>query len=78
MLHNIQQIGYNINIEKGKGNKEVLKMDKWQIRTCEMAIRDCEARLVGAKEEGEWEEVKHLEFLIEKNKKKLEGVTANV
>ncbi len=78
MLHNIQQIGYNINIERGKGNKEVLKMDKWQIRTCEMAIRDCEARLVGAKEEGEWEEVKHLEFLIEKNKKKLEGVTANV
>jgi hypothetical protein len=73
MLHNIQQIGYNINIERGKGNKEVLKMDKWQIRTCEMAIRDCEARLVGAKEEGEWEEVKHLEFLIEKNKKKLEG-----
>jgi hypothetical protein len=53
MLHNIQQIGYNINIERGKGNKEVLKMDKWQIRTCEMAIRDCEARLVGAKEEGE-------------------------
>lgn len=78
MLHNMQQIGYNINIERGKGNKEVLKMDKWQIRTCEMAIRDCEARLVGAKEEGEWEEVKHLEFLIEKNKKKLEGVTANV
>lgn len=74
----MQQIGYNINIERGKGNKEVLKMDKWQIRTCEMAIRDCEARLVGAKEEGEWEEVKHLEFLIEKNKKKLEGVTANV
>lgn len=73
MLHNIQQIGYNVNIERGKGNKEVLKMDKWQIRTCEMAIRDCEARLVGAKEEGEWEEVKHLEFLIEKNKKKLEG-----
>mgnify|MGYP007124420399 CR=1 FL=1 len=78
MLHNMQQVGYNINIERGKGNKEVLKMDKWQIRTCEMAIRDCEARLVGAKEEGEWEEVKHLEFLIEKNKKKLEGVTANV
>ena len=40
-------------------------MDKWQIRSCEMAIRDCEARLIGAKEEGEWQEVKELEMLIE-------------
>ena len=48
-------------------------MDKWKIRSCEMAIRDCEARLIGAKEEGEWQEVKDLEMLIEKNKKRLEA-----
>ena len=35
-------------------------MDKWQIRSCEMAIRDCEARLIGAKEEGEWQEAKEV------------------